>query len=76
MRRSSTYISQRLEARVRSTQQARRNTFDGLSVLQIGEAALGETSGLLILELIEAPAEGELGAGLSPETCMCAVRIL
>ncbi len=56
-------ISQRLEARIRSTQQARRNTFDGLSVVQIGEAALGETSGLLIRvrELAVQSANGTLG---------------
>jgi len=56
-------LSQRLEARIRSTQQARRNTYDGLSVVQIGEAALGETSGLLvrIRELAVQSANGTLG---------------
>ena len=56
-------ISQRLEARIKSTQQARRNTYDGLSVVQIGESALGETSGLLIRirELAVQSANGTLG---------------
>lgn len=56
-------ISQRLEARIRSTQQARRNTVDGLSVVQIGESALGETSGLLlrVRELAVQSANGTLG---------------
>ena len=56
-------LSQRLEARIRSTQQARRNLFDGISVVQIGESALGETSGLLVRvrELAVQSANGTLG---------------
>lgn len=41
-------ISERLQARIRSVQQVRRNGYDGLSTVQIAEGALGETSGLLI----------------------------
>jgi len=41
-------ISERLKARIGSVQQARRNSYDGLSTAQIGEGGLSETSGLLI----------------------------
>lgn len=40
-------ISSKLEAQLRSSTQASRNASDGLSVVQAGEAALGEQAGLL-----------------------------
>ncbi|NNL67817.1 MAG: flagellin FliC [Myxococcales bacterium] len=58
-------ISERLRAEVRSLQQAQRNGLDGVSLLQVGEGALNESSGLLIRmrELAIQSANGTLGAG-------------
>jgi flagellin len=58
-------ISERFRAEVRSLQQAQRNANDGISLLQIAEGALNETSGLLIRmrELAIQSANGTLGAG-------------
>ncbi|MEM7409211.1 MAG: flagellin [Myxococcota bacterium] len=58
-------ISERLRADVRSLQQAQRNALDGISLLQVGEGALNETSGNLIRmrELAIQAANGTLGAG-------------
>jgi flagellin len=41
-------ISERLRAQVRSLDQARRNALDGISLVQTGEGALGEVSGMLL----------------------------
>jgi flagellin len=41
-------ISENLRAQIRSTQQAQRNSFDGVSVVQTAEGALNETSNILI----------------------------
>lgn len=41
-------ISERLRAQVRSLQQASRNAFDGISLVQTGEGALNEVSNILI----------------------------
>ncbi|MCU0867840.1 MAG: flagellin FliC [Planctomycetes bacterium] len=41
-------MSDRLRARIRSLDQARRNATDGVSMVQIAEGALGEVSSLLI----------------------------
>ncbi len=56
-------IAEGLRARARSVAQARRNSFDGLSMAQVGEGALAETSGLLIRirELAVQSANGTLG---------------
>ena len=41
-------ISDKLRANIRSSQQANRNANDGISMLQVAEGALGETSNILI----------------------------
>jgi flagellin len=41
-------ISERMRARIRSFDQARRNAMDGVSLVQIGEGALDEVGGILI----------------------------
>ena len=41
-------ISENLKAQIRSTNQAQRNAFDGVSVIQTAEGALNEVSGILI----------------------------
>jgi flagellin len=58
-------ISERFRAEVRSLQQAQRNAMDGISMLQIAEGALNETSGILIRlrELAIQSANGTLGTG-------------
>jgi flagellin len=58
-------ISERFRAEVRSLQQAQRNALDGISLLQIAEGALNETSGNLIRmrELAIQSANGTLGTG-------------
>lgn len=58
-------ISERFRAEVRSLQQAQRNALDGISMLQVAEGALNETSGNLIRmrELSIQAANGTLGAG-------------
>ena len=58
-------ISERFRAEVRSLQQAQRNALDGISVLQVAEGALNETSGNLIRmrELAIQSANGTLGTG-------------
>jgi len=58
-------ISERLRAEVRSLQQAQRNALDGISMLQVAEGALNETSSTLIRlrELAIQSANGTLGAG-------------
>jgi flagellin len=58
-------ISERFRAEVRSLQQAQRNALDGISMLQIAEGALNETSGILIRmrELAIQSANGTLGTG-------------
>jgi flagellin len=58
-------ISERLRSEVRSLQQAQRNALDGISLLQVGEGALNETSGNLIRmrELAIQSANGTLGTG-------------
>jgi flagellin len=56
-------ISERFRAEVRSLQQAQRNANDGISLLQIAEGALNETSGILtrLRELAIQSANGTLG---------------
>lgn len=58
-------ISERFRAEVRGLSQAQRNASDGVSLLQIAEGALNETSGILIRlrELSVQSANGTLGAG-------------
>jgi flagellin len=58
-------ISERFRAEVRSLQQAQRNALDGVSLLQVAEGALNETSGILIRmrELAIQSANGTLGTG-------------
>jgi flagellin len=58
-------ISERFRSEVRSLQQAQRNGMDGISMLQVAEGALNETSGLLVRmrELAIQSANGTLGAG-------------
>tara|TARA_R110002096_G_scaffold154806_3_gene318955 strand:+ start:474 stop:1298 length:825 start_codon:yes stop_codon:yes gene_type:complete len=41
-------ISERLRARIRSLDQARRNAADGVSLVKTGEGALGEVSNMLV----------------------------
>ncbi len=57
-------ISERLRSQVRSYQQAQRNALDGISLLQVAEGALNETSGILVRlrELAVQSANGTLGA--------------
>ncbi len=57
-------ISERFRADVRSLQQAQRNANDGISLLQIAEGALNESSGILIRmrELAIQAANGTLGS--------------
>jgi flagellin len=57
-------ISENFRAEVRSLMQAQRNANDGISLLQIAEGALNETSGLLIRmrELAIQAANGTLGS--------------
>ncbi len=57
-------ISERFRAEIRSLQQAQRNGLDGVSLLQIAEGALNETSGNLIRlrELAIQSANGTVGA--------------
>lgn len=57
-------ISESFRAEVRSLGQASRNANDGISLLQIGEGALNETSGLLIRmrELAIQASNGTLGS--------------
>ncbi|MFK7895839.1 MAG: flagellin [Myxococcota bacterium] len=56
-------ISENFRSEVRSLQQAQRNASDGISMLQIGEGALNETSSILIRmrELAIQAANGTLG---------------
>ena len=56
-------ISERFRADIRSMGQAQRNANDGISLLQIGEGALNEVSGLLVRqrELAIQAANGTLG---------------
>ena len=56
-------ISERLRSQVRSYQQAQRNSLDGISLLQVAEGALNETSGILVRlrELAVQSANGTLG---------------
>jgi len=58
-------ISERFRAEIRSLAQAQRNANDGVSMLQIAEGALNETSGILIRlrELAMQSANGTLGQG-------------
>ncbi len=58
-------ISERFRAEVRSLQQAQRNALDGISLLQVAEGALNETSGILIRmrELAIQSSNGTLGTG-------------
>lgn len=58
-------ISERFRAEIRSLAQAERNANDGVSLLQIAEGALNETSGILIRlrELAVQSANGTLGQG-------------
>ncbi|MEB2344431.1 MAG: flagellin [Deltaproteobacteria bacterium] len=58
-------ISERFRAEIRSLSQAQRNANDGVSMLQIAEGALNETSGILIRlrELSIQSANGTLGSG-------------
>lgn len=58
-------ISERFRAEIRSLSQAQRNANDGVSMLQIAEGALNETSGILIRlrELAIQSANGTLGTG-------------
>lgn len=58
-------ISERLRAEVSSLQQAQRNAMDGISMLQVAEGALNETSGTLIRlrELAIQSSNGTLGSG-------------
>lgn len=58
-------ISERFRAEIRSLGQAERNANDGVSLLQIAEGALNETSGILIRlrELAVQSANGTLGQG-------------
>ncbi len=57
-------ISEKFRAQIRSLSQAQRNANDGISLLEIGEAALNETSGILIRmrELAIQSANGTLGS--------------
>ncbi|MEZ4330354.1 MAG: flagellin [Myxococcota bacterium] len=57
-------ISESFRAEIRSLQQAQRNANDGISLLQIAEGALNETSSILIRlrELAIQAANGTLGA--------------
>jgi flagellin len=57
-------ISERLRSQVRSYQQAQRNSLDGISLLQVAEGALNESSGILVRlrELAVQSANGTLGA--------------
>ena len=56
-------ISERLRSQVRSLEQAQRNSLDGISLLQVAEGALNETSGILVRlrELAIQSANGTLG---------------
>ncbi len=58
-------ISERFRAEIRSLAQAERNANDGVSLLQVAEGALNETSGILIRlrELAVQSANGTLGQG-------------
>jgi flagellin len=58
-------ISERFRAEIRSLAQAERNANDGVSLLQIAEGALNETSGILVRlrELAVQSANGTLGQG-------------
>ena len=58
-------ISERFRAEIRSLSQAERNANDGVSLLQVAEGALNETSGILIRlrELAVQSANGTLGQG-------------
>ena len=58
-------ISERFRADIRGLAQAQRNANDGVSLLQVAEGALNETSGNLIRlrELAVQSANGTLGAG-------------
>ena len=57
-------ISEKFRAQIRSLGQAQRNANDGISLLQVAEAALNETSGILIRmrELAIQSANGTLGS--------------
>jgi len=57
-------ISERFRANIRALQQAQRNANDGISLLQIAEGALNETSGILVRlkELAIESANGTLGS--------------
>ena len=57
-------VSERFRAEVRGLTQASRNANDGISLLQIAEGALNETSGLLVRmrELAIQAANGTLGS--------------
>ena len=58
-------ISERFRAQIRGLQQAERNANDGVSLLQVAEGSLNETSGILIRlrELAVQSANGTLGTG-------------
>jgi len=57
-------ISERLKSQIRSMTQAQRNANDGISLLQTGEGAMNQVSGVLtrIRELAVQSANGTLGA--------------
>ena len=57
-------ISESFRAEIRSLSQAQRNANDGISLLQIGEGALNESSGILVRmrELAVQAANGTLGS--------------
>ena len=57
-------ISEKFRAEIRSMQQAQRNANDGISMLQVAEGALNESSSILIRmrELAIQAANGTLGA--------------
>jgi len=58
-------ISERFRAEIASLGQAQRNANDGVSLLQVAEGALNETSGILVRlrELAVESANGTLGSG-------------
>ena len=64
-------ISERFRADIRGLAQAQRNANDGVSLLQVAEGALNETSGILVRlrELAVQSANGTLGPGERAARC-------
>src|SRR5215813_8625502 len=62
-------ISERLRAQIRSLEQAKRNSNDGISLIQTGEGSLNEVNGILVrLRELAIQASNGTVSGLDKDT--------